>query len=218
LRNSLEEVPWVERSASTSSPTSSPSPTAVPQRVDSKDRMIAEFKKQTQSVLAQVSDATGNFHEIDRIDAVLNLPAPVTASITSLALQARDFRAKLGYEIAFHECRGETETVDALTVVDQVARDLAARNAPSARMTLLNFLKRYPEPAGDNQKPLWRYLTSASSLCNRLKTEGESHLEQAQSLRSAGKKSEALHEYQEIYRIYPNPITADKIHQLEGKK
>jgi len=213
LRNALEEVPWVESAASSPSP----SPTAVTQRGDSKDRMIAEFKKQTRSVLGQVSDATGNFHEIDRIDAVLNLPAPVTASVTSLALQARDFRAKLGYEIAFHECRVETETVDALTVVDQVARDLAGRNVPSARMTLLAFLKRYPEPTGDIQKPLWRYLTSVLSLCNRLKTEAESHLDQAQSLRSAGKKSEALREYQEIYRIYPNPITAEKVRQLESE-
>jgi len=50
-----------------------------------------------------------------------------------------------------------------------------------------------------------------------LKNEAESHLQQAQSLRSAGKKSEELREYQEIYRIYPNPITAEKIRQLEDE-
>ena len=179
--------------------------------------MIAEFKEQTESVLAQVRDATANFREIDRIDAVLNLPAPVSASVASLANRARDFRTKLGYEIAFHESKIETETVDALTVVDQVARSIAEENAPAARMTLLNFLKRYPEPPGDNQKPLWRYLTSALSLCDRSKNEAKVHLERAQSLDSAGKKSEALREYREIYRIYPNPATAGKIRQFEGQ-
>jgi hypothetical protein len=179
--------------------------------------MIAEFKEQTESVLAQVRDATANFREIDRIDSVLNLPAPVSASVASLANRARDFRTKLGYEIAFHESKIETETVDALTVVDQVARSIAEENTPAARMTLLNFVKRYPEPPGDNQKPLWRYLTSALSLCDRLKNEAETHLERAQSLDSAGKKSEALREYKEIYRIYPNLVTAKKIRQLEGQ-
>src|SRR5439155_1710776 len=88
-------------------------------------------------------------------------PSPVSASVASLANRARDFRTKLGYEIAFHESKIETETVDALTIVDQVARSIAEENVPAARMTLLNFLKRYREPPGDNQKPLWRYLTSA---------------------------------------------------------
>jgi hypothetical protein len=179
--------------------------------------MIAEFKKQTESVLAQVSDATGNFREIDRLDAVLKLPAPVSANVASLANRARDFRSKLGYEIAFHECRVETETVDALTVVDQITRHLAVENAPAARMTLLSFLKRYPEPPSDSQKQLWHYFTSALSLCNRLKNEAAAHLQRAQSLGSTGKKSEALREYQEIYRIYPNPVTAEKIRQLEGQ-
>ena len=47
--------------------------------------------------------------------------------------------------------------------------------------------------------------------------EAETHLQQAQSLDSAGKTSEALREYQEIYRTYPNPITAAKIRQLEAQ-
>jgi hypothetical protein len=211
LRNALEEVPWLSSSAA------APSPAIAPQAVGSKNRMIAEFKEQTESVLAQVSDATANFHELDRLDAVVSLPAPVTANVTSLANRARDFRAKLGYEIAFHESRIETETVDALTVVDQIRRSLASENAPAARDTLLSFLKRYPEPPSDNQKRLWRYLTSALSLCDRSKDEAATHLKQAKALESAGKKSEALREYQEISRIYPNPVTAIKIQQLDNK-
>jgi ADP-ribose pyrophosphatase YjhB (NUDIX family) len=208
LRNTLEEVPWPEPSAS---------PTAGARKVDSQNPMIVEFKEQTKSVAAQVSEATGNFREIDRLDAVLDLPESVTASITALALRARDFRAKLGYEIAFHECRVETETVDALTVVDSIDRDFAGGNAPSARMTLLSFVARYPQPPSANQKPLWRYLTSALSLCNRLKNQAETHLQRARSLASTGKSDDELREYQEINRIYPNPVAAQKIRQLEAQ-
>src|SRR5207253_3734843 len=121
----LSSSPTPTPAPSRSPSPSSPSPTAIPRGPDSKDRMLAEFKEQTESVLAQVRDATANFREIDRIDAVLNLPAPVSASVASLANRARDFRTKLGYEIAFHESKIETETVDALTVVDQVARSIA---------------------------------------------------------------------------------------------
>src|SRR5206468_7758517 len=142
--------------------------------------------------------------------------AEVIASVATLANQARDFRAKLGYDIAFHECRVETETVDALTVVDSITRSFAERDAPAARMTLKSFLARYPQPPSDNQKPLWHYLSSTLSLCDRLKNEAETRLQQAQSLDSAGKTSEALREYQEIYRTYPNPVTAAKIRQLEA--
>ncbi|PYL52102.1 MAG: hypothetical protein DMF29_11495 [Verrucomicrobia bacterium] len=179
--------------------------------------MIEEFRKQTESVLAQVRDATGNFREIDRVDTVVNLPVAVSANVATLANRARDFRAKLGYETAFHESLAETETVDALTVVDLIRRAFPAGDAPAARSTLFIFLKRYPEPPGDNQKRLWRYLTSARSLCDRLKNEAETHLKRAQSLDSAGKENEALREYREIYRIYPNPVTAKRIRLLENQ-
>jgi hypothetical protein len=76
-------------------------PPASPPRVDSteKRRLIEELRKQTEAVLAQVRDATGNFREIDRLEAVQNLPAPVSASVTVLGTRARDFRTKVGYEV-----------------------------------------------------------------------------------------------------------------------
>jgi len=178
--------------------------------------MIEELRKQTESVLAQVRDATGNFREIDRLEAVQNLPAPASASVTALAARARDFRMKVGDEVAVYEFLAEIEAVEMLVLADETTRDIAAKDVPAARRTLLAFLKRYHEPAADSQKRLSRYLNSMLSLCNRSKDEAETHLERAKSLDSAGKKSEALREYQEIYRIYPNPITADKIRQLEG--
>jgi hypothetical protein len=205
------------------SPTSpiaqSASPAASPPRVLSteKRRLIEELRKQTEAVLAQVRDATGNFREIDRLEAVQNLPAPVSASVTVLGTRARDFRTKVGYEVAAYECLAEMEAVEALVLVDETARDITAKDVPAARRKLSGFLKRYHEPTADNQKPLSRYLTSVLSLCDRSKNEAETHLKRAQSLDSAGKKSEALREYQEIYRIYPNPITADKIRQLEAQ-
>ena len=192
-------------------------PAASPPRVDSteKRRLIEELRKQIEAVLAQVRDATGNFREIDRLEAVRNLPAPVSASVTVLGTRARDFRTKVGYEVAAYECLAEMEAVEALVLVDETARDITAKDVPAARRKLSGFLKRYHEPTADNQKPLSRYLTSVLSLCDRSKNEAETHLKRAKSLDSAGKKSEALREYQEIYRIYPNPITADKIRQLE---
>jgi len=198
----------------------SASPAASPPRVDSagKHRLIEELRKQTEAVLAQVRDATGNFREIDRLQAVQNLPAPASASVTVLAARARDFRTKVGDEVVAYEFLAEIEAVEMLVLVDETTRDITAKDMPAARRTLSAFLKRYHEPAADSQKRLSRYLNSMLSFCNRSKDEAETHLERAKSLDSAGKRSDALREYQEIYRIYPNPITADKIRQLEGER
>lgn len=162
-------------------------------------------------------DATANFREIDRLDAVAALPAPVSTNVASLAGRAHELTVKLGYETTLYECLAEIETVDALIVVDEVTHDLVAKNAPAARQKSFDLLKRYSKPSGDMQQPLWRYLTSVFSLCDRLKNEAEPHLQQARSFESSGKKGEALREYQEINRLYPNPITREKIKQLESQ-
>ena len=160
-------------------------------------------------------DATGNFREIESLDAVRALPASVSASVTFLANQGLEFRLRLGVEKTLYEHLAELETVDALVAVDEITRDLAAKNAPIARKELSDFVRHYSEPRADSQKALWRYLTSAFSLLDRLKTEAETHLQQARSLEAAGKKSEALREQEQVYRIYPNPVTAEKIRQLK---
>jgi hypothetical protein len=182
-----------------------------------KRQMIADLRRQTDFVLGQVRGATGNFREIDRLDQVKTLPPVVSAHVTLLANQALQFRATLGYEVAYYECLAEIQAVDALVVVDEATRNLAAKDAPSARTTLLNFTKRYSEPAAAEQKPLWRYLVSVFSLCDRLKNEAQGHLPRALSLETSGKKSEALQELREVYRIYPNPLTAEKIKQLQAQ-
>jgi hypothetical protein len=195
------------------------SPGAKPQQIDQnlKRQIISELKKQTESVLTEVRHATGNFQEIERLDQVENLPTSISADVTLLANLAGESRAALGHETMLYECLDEIQTVDGLTVVDEITRDLAAKDTPTARKKLSTFLNRYTGPRTDNQKLLWRYLTSISSLCDRLKNEAETHLSPARAFEAAGKKSEALREYQEIYRIYPNAITADKIRQLQSK-
>jgi hypothetical protein len=196
-----------------------PSPSTSARQVDAnlKRQMIADLKKQTESVLAQVRDATGNFLEVERLEQVKSLPSSVTASVTLLANQAQAFRAVLGYDVTYYEVLTEIETIDALVLVDDVTRDLVAKNAPVARKKLLTFVQRYAKPTTDSQKPLWRYLDSLFAICDRLKTEAAALLPRARSLESAGKKTEALREYREIYRLYPNPDTAEKIRQLQSK-
>ena len=132
-----------------------------------------------------------------------------------LTNQASEFRSKVGYETAIYECLAQIETVEALIIVDQFTRDLAAKDAPAARRKLSIFLQRYPRPSADTEKALWSYLSSALAVGDRAKDEAESRLKQARSLEAAGKKREALRDYQEIYKIYPNHITADTIKALE---
>jgi len=194
-------------------PSGSPGPGGLDPIV--KNRIIADFKDETQAVLSRVSDSTGNFHEVDRLELVQKLPAVVSENVGSLVERARDFRAKVGYETALQEYRTETETVDALSVVDQVTRNIAANDASAANSRLSDFLKSNPEPMADSQKPLWRYLSSVQTVCSRSEKDADVHLQRAQSLAWAGRNSEAIREYQEAYRIFPNPATAQKIRQLQ---
>ena len=206
--------PFTPATPAPATPAPAPStPPAVEPEV--KSRMITDFKEQTQAVLSRVGDATGNFREIDRLDSVRQLPPPVSESVASLVDRARDFRAKVGYETALSECRSETETVDALSAVDQGTRNIAGNDASAANSGLTDFLKDNPEPTVDTQRPLWRYLTSMRLLCSRLEKEAEIHLERAGAFASAGRTGDAIREYQEAYRMFPNPATAEKIRQLQ---
>ena len=181
-----------------------------------KNRMITDFKEQTQSVLSRVGEATGNFHDVDRLDSIQPLPSRVSESVSSLADRARDFRARLGYETALSECRAETETVDALSTLNQGIRNIADRDAPAAASGLTGFLKNNPEPKTDPQKPLWRYLTSIRSLCGRLEKDAEVHSQRAREFDAAGRNGDAIREYQEAYQIFPNPVTAERIRRLQN--
>ena len=188
-------------------------------RIDpnAKRQLIAEFKKEIDLVLGQVREATNNFREVDRLEQVRSLPPAVSSHVTLLTVSAREFRTVVGYEVTFYECLAEMQTVDALLVVDQSIGIIAAKDAPIARKTLAAFRTRYPKPSAEAQKPLWRYIDSMYALCDRLKNEAEGRLQRARSLESEGKKADALHEYREINRIYPNKVTQERIRLLEAQ-
>jgi hypothetical protein len=181
-----------------------------------KERSIAESNEQTESVLSQVANATGNFHEVERLDSIQELPVTVSENVVSLVDRTRELRLKLGSErAALNKCRIEMAAVDALSIVKQVTRDIATNDAAEARSKLADFLQRNPAPLAESQKPVWRYLTSLGSLCGRLEKEAETHVQRAQSLAEANRTSDAIREYQEAYRTFPNPATAGKIRQLQ---
>jgi tetratricopeptide (TPR) repeat protein len=192
-----------------------PSPTPRPPRAQ-KDPVAADLKEQTESVLSQVASATGDFQDIERLESVQELPAPVSESISTLGNRTRELRAKIGRDSsALNEYRPEIVTAEALSLIKQVSRDIAMSDAAEANSKLADFLQSNPEPAAENQKPLWRYLKSLQNLCDRLEKEAEIHLQRAQSLAAANKTSEAIREYQEAYRMFPNPATAGKIRELQ---
>jgi len=191
--------------------TASPAQSAPPTDLASKDPAVTALKEQTQTVLSRVGNATRNFSQIDRLDSVQPLPASVSDSIGSLANRTYNARSKIGEKAAF---RGEAETSDALSVMYEVTRDLAAKDASGANAKLTQFLKNHPSPPADAQKPLWRYLSSAQSLCERQQKEADAHLHRAQSLIAAGHAAEAIEEYKEANRIFPSPVTAEAIRKL----
>jgi hypothetical protein len=193
-------------------PTVSPPPEEIDPAVKAR---LDELKQQTESVLSQVADANGNFPQIDRLDSVRELPPTVSKSIGSLVNTTRDIQTKLGAEATLPEYRTETETADALSVVDQIAHDIATSDAPGASAKVNEFLNNHSEPEADRQKAVWGYLNSIRALCSQLEKEAETHLQRAQSFAAASKTSEAIREYQEAYRIFPNPATAAKIRQLQ---
>lgn len=160
-------------------------------------------------------DATEKFREVDRIDSLSELPSSISTGVETLTEQARDIRFKFGYEVAMYECGAETATVDALGTVVAATRDLTQKNAPVGRVKLMNFFKRYPASPTDKQKPLWRYTASMLMTCNKVKKQAEDHLQRAKAFEASGNKADALGEYKEIYRLYPNAVTADKIKLLE---
>lgn len=210
----MVEVASIRTMPQAPAPSSSPSADELEAAI--KERMVVDFKEETQAVLSQVSDATDNFHGVEKLDAVGQLPEHVSESVTSLVQRARDFRAKIGYETALRNYRAETQTVDALSTIEQVTRSIATNDALAANAKLADFLKANPEPTAENQKPLWQYLGSMEQICSRSEREAEVHLKRAESFAAASRNNEAIREYQEAYRAFPNPAIWEKIRQLQA--
>ena len=209
------QKPTIEIASIRSTPPPAP-PTSEAMESAVKDRMTSDFKDETQAVFAQVDSATEHFRSAERLESVAKLPPGISESVSALTQRARDFRAKVGYETALRDFQTETETVDALSAIDQVTRNIAANDAASANAKVADFLKSNPEPSAESQAPLWLYLKSIQQLCSRSEREASVHLQRGESLAAASRTSEAIREYQEAYRIFPNPATAEKIRQLQA--
>jgi hypothetical protein len=211
--NPVVEVASIRSTPIPAAPDSSPA-----DDIDSavKERIVADFKDETQAVLSQVDEATDNFRSVERLDSMGKLPAPIGERVNALVQRARDFRSRVGYETALTQFRTETETVDALSAVDQINRSIAANDAAGANAKVADFLKSNPEPASDVERPLWRYLGSVRQVCSRLENEANVHQQRAESFAAAGRTSDAIREYQEAFRVFPNPATAEKIRQLQA--
>jgi len=205
--------------SSRSVPAAAPSPSgSTPEELEAaiRGRMVSDLKEETQSVLARVDEATSNFRGVDHLDGIQQLPAPVSQNVGALVDRARAVRTKLGYETALKECAAETQTVDALGTLDQVTRSIASNDAAAATAKVTEFLKNNPQPGADDQKNLWRYLTTMRQLCSQLESDAKVHAQRAESLAAASRTGDAIRELQEAYRIFPNPVTADKIRQLQN--
>ena len=175
---------------------------------------VADFKKDAADLLAKASLPPADFKEFRTLNDVQELPANLTDNISALAERARSFRAQEGYESDVEACRGEISSVSALEVRSKVAKQLHAGNAAGATVDINSFYKDNPSPPSDAQKDLWRSLASIRSICNRLEEESKTHLERAQSLSASGKSGEAIQEFQEAYKIFPDPTVAETIEQL----
>jgi hypothetical protein len=176
--------------------------------------VIADFKNDTADLLQKASLPASDFQELRTLEDVKELPAATAKSIALLADRVRGFREKKGYDSVIEACRAEISTVNAWETRSKVAQEIHAGNAAAAVVDLASFYQDNPSPASEAQKDLWRSLASIRSICERLDKESETHLERAKSLSSTGKPGDAIREFQEAYRIFPDPKVASIIKKL----
>jgi hypothetical protein len=188
-------------------------PPPSPPSAKSDDPKMTDFRLETEGVLSRVREATANWRDIDALDSVQPLPLPVRNAVRLLADHAKGVRST-GADSA---ARPQVETADALSTVNDTTSALAAKDASAANSKLSQFLKKHPSAPGENQKDLWRYLTSAQSTCERHKKEAETHLQRAQLLVTADEINQAIDECQQANRLFPSQTTADKIRQLTSR-
>lgn len=178
-------------------------------------RLVAEFKDELQKVLPHVVRVISSFHKITNFDQIKQLPNSISESIDKLTANADSLRKQAGSDMPLDEGRQEMVTADALQMINKVGRNTAAADASAASSQVSAFLQANPEPPSDEQKPLWTYLESIRTLCSRQEKDANIHMQKGQSLFSAGKMSDAIREYQQAYRAFPNPQTATKIKEIQ---
>jgi hypothetical protein len=178
-------------------------------------RVVAELRDELQKILPNVARVTNSFHEITDFGNMKQLPSPISESIQKLKDHADRLRQQVGPDATCEECRQAMVMAEALQVIDEVPRHIAAADASAASLQVSSFLQGNPQPSAEEQKPLWSFLESIRTSCTRREADANIHIQRGQSLFSAGKTSDAIKEYQQAYRRFPNPQTAAKIKQLE---
>jgi hypothetical protein len=180
-----------------------------------KARLVAQFKDKLQKVLPDVVRVIGSFHEITNFDQIKQLPNSLSDSIDKLTASADGLRKQTASDLPLDEGRQEIVTTDALQMINEVGRNTAAEDVSASSSQVSAFLQANPDPPSNEQKPLWTYLESIRTLCSQQEKDANVHIQKGQSLFSAGKMSDAIREYQQAYRAFPNPQTATKIKEIQ---
>lgn len=202
---------------SPAAPSPTPEPAATPADPAVLAKAIADLHGQVSGVYQKAVAQSELFKTYKAFAEVKPVPPELATEIGAAADAARDFRRQVGYEIALRDCATDTAIVDALVAFESATRDIAAGNAPRASDSLQSFRKEHAASPDDAHKPLWSWLDSIMTLCAEMEADAKVHLERAESLASAAKTGDAVREYQEAYRIYPDPAVAEKIKKLRDE-
>ena len=192
-----------------------PTPAPTPPRLNpaARTKLVAEFRDSTQRILAQ-ADAGGLLTEPASLDEVKSPSASLADTITGLRELASQLRQKLGDNDKLDDCRADLATSEALAYLQKATLDIKSADTRSARAELALFHESTPTAPGEAQKHLWMCLNTMWTLCNRLEADAKPHLERAKSSADAGKNGDAVKEYQEAYRICPDPEVAQTLKRL----
>jgi uncharacterized protein YecT (DUF1311 family) len=196
------------------SQTPAPTPTAPPMDPGARAKLVAEFKAAAQGAVTKGA-AAGPYVEYTSLNAVKALPSALTDEITALEDQAAAFRAKLDAANQLGgDCRLDLDSADALGALRDAVQDITAADTPAASEKLSAFHERGFSPETAEQKLLGKSLNSLWTICDHLKEQAHSLCERAKAAADAGKSAEAIKDYQDAYKIYPDPDVAQTIKRL----
>lgn len=211
----LQLVPSLPAGTATASTASTPPASPNPPRIDTaaRTKAVAEFHHAVDSVLAQTV-ASGVLTEAKAADDVKELPGALITAIVDLGDKAAAFREKFDEDELHAIGYADLHTAAALMHLQKAVGGIKSGDLPGAKSELSLFHEASPNPDAEAQKPLWKTLDALRALCNDLAEQAKPHLQRARSAADAGQNGEAVKEYQQAYKIYPDPETAQTIKRL----
>ena len=204
-------LPTVAATPTTAAAT--PAPTSPRLSAAARAKLVEELHIAVQPVLAEAT-AGGTLTVVSTFDDVKEVPAALADDIATLSDKTAAFRQNVDNDDRREDCRVDVETADALVTLQKANQHLKAANAPAANNALAPFRQGSLTTPTSLQKPLWDYLSALRTLCDDAESQADTHLKRAKSAADAGHNGEALKEYQEAYKIYPDPETARSIKRL----